>query len=125
MSGDDWIKGYCPVGCGPTLKRRPEDDRIVCQDGRCPRPYAVSELLDDQETEHIVLFSVGGFTIRHPLRERLGDDLLRCMLNDFLGALSASPVPNGRYRVTWSKESQTYLYEFAGQQIDDHETRTP
>jgi hypothetical protein len=114
MSGDDWIKGYCPMGCGPTLKRRPYDDKVICQQVRCPRPAAVAELLSDRETEHIAQFTGDGFTVRHPLRERLDDHLLRCLLHEFLFSLSRQPVPDGRYRMVYSEHQGEYTYEYVG-----------
>ena len=121
MSGDNWVKGFCPLGCGPTLQRRETDDKIVCQHGRCPRPTAVSDLLADREHEHVVQFSDSGYTVKHPLRERLDDHLLRCLLQEFLGALSGPPVPHGLYRVIFNEHRQEYAYHFIGQPMTtDH-----
>ena len=121
---DDWIKGYCPMGCGPTLRRRTADDMIVCQHASCRRPTAVSEMISDREAEHVVQLTAEGFTVRHPLRERLDDDLVRCLLNEFLGALTAQPVPDGRYRVVLSELTHTFVYDYIGPAIvaDQEET---
>lgn len=114
---DNWIKGFCPYGCGPTLRRREFDDKVICQFMTCPRPTAVAELLADQETEHVVQFTASGFTIRHPLRERLDDALLRCQLHDSLAALGRSPVPDGRYRTVFNRHQQEYSYEWIGRAL--------
>jgi len=45
-----------------------------------------------------VLFTATGFTIKHPLRERINDSLLRCGLHSFLAAQDAHPQVQGCYR---------------------------
>lgn len=90
------VRGYCPMGCGMRLMMN-EKGTIICTNGECPHPLAVSDLLSDQETEHVVTFGDRGFTIRHPLRERLNDHLLQCDLHDHLTALNGPPVPPGTY----------------------------
>ena len=108
------VEGWCPVGCGPTLETSAADGRIRCAAPECPRPTAAAEILADRETEHIVEFDEIGFTIRHPLRERLDDALLQCVLHAQLARLDNPPTPGlGRYRArrvignpeTWAWES--------------------
>lgn len=85
---DPWagtlIDGYCPMGCGETLQIV-VGGLIECSMIFCPRPDAVARILDDPETEHIVELHDDGYSIKHPLRERLDDALLDC------GLLAAMP----------------------------------
>ena len=90
------VAGYCPMGCGQTLYL--DDGRIYCRSPQCPRGDAVSDLLADAETNHIVWLRDEDFTIRHPLRERLGDELLNCQLHADL-AQWGPPLNPGKYRV--------------------------
>lgn len=91
------VRGRCPMGCGETLFIG-EGGWITCSFISCPRPAAVADLLDDRETEHLVTFSDDGFTVKHPLRERLDDALLACELHLYIAGLGGPPVVPGRYR---------------------------
>jgi hypothetical protein len=62
----------------------------------------VTVLLADQESEHIVVFGETGFTIRHPLRERLDDALMDCDLHKDIAAMGGPPVRSGTYRARWT-----------------------
>jgi hypothetical protein len=87
------------MGCGETLQRHAAVGAIICMAATCPRPDAVARILRDQETEHIVQFDEDGFTIRHPLRERLDDALMQCELHRFCVSLPGPPREgSGRYR---------------------------
>jgi hypothetical protein len=93
------IHGYCPMGCGETLFV--DDDQITCLSSNCPRPDAVSIILSDNEIEHIVVIGQKDFTVKHPLRERLDNELLECDLFEHLESLDGPPVsPGQHYRVT-------------------------
>lgn len=91
------VPGYCPMGCGQTLFAA-SGGYITCSRDTCPRPDAVSDLLNDAETEHVVSFGARTFTVRHPLRERLDDALMDCQLHNDIAAMSGPPVQPGRYR---------------------------
>lgn len=102
----------CPM-CGGELEVQPVfDDDTSCDHGElsclsvaCKRPRAASELLTDPEIEHIVVFDEQGFTIQHPLRERMDGDLFNlftCGLHAHLRALDGPPDPIGRYRAAES-----------------------
>ena len=102
------LSGYCPMGCGPTLTVDPAGEARCAMTG-CPRPRAAAELLDDQEAEHVVTLAADGFTLRHPLRERLDDALLDCNLHLMLAKEAPADLAPGRYRVsvcgsTWTWE---------------------
>lgn len=91
------VSGYCPMGCGSTLFVG-SGGYITCSYIHCPRPDAVADLLADRETEHVVRFDENGFTIRHPLRERLDDKLLTCDLHTVCATLPGPPPRLGTYR---------------------------
>lgn len=88
---------YCPMGCGETLYTI--FSGIRCASENCPRPNAAHEILNDSETEHVVKFEEASFSVKHPLRERLGGDLFACELHEKLRMLEEAPVPPGKYRV--------------------------
>lgn len=94
---DRTVAGHCPMGCGQTLYVG-SGGHITCARIDCPDPCAVDRILFDAETEHVVEFGAGSFTIRHPLRERLGDALMQCALHDHVTGLDGPPVEPGRYR---------------------------
>lgn len=91
------VTGYCPMGCGRTLFVG-SGGYITCSYIDCPRPDAVADLLADRETEHVVRFDENGFTVRHPLRERLDDKLMTCDLHTFCATLPGPPPQLGTYR---------------------------
>ena len=93
------VAGYCPMGCGSTLFVA-AGGYVTCSYPPCPRPDAVADLLADRETGHVVRIGPDEFTVRHPLRERLGDELMRCRLHTEIAASDGPPVVPGRYRVT-------------------------
>lgn len=94
---DDHVKGFCPMGCGPTLYLA-SGGYVECYVPTCPDSNAASSILEDPETEHVAVFTLTGFTIRHPLKERLGDALLTCDLQKLLSDLGTPPQVMGRYR---------------------------
>lgn len=110
MKADDRaVTGYCPMGCGRTLFLA-DGGYVTCSYLHCPRRDAAADLLGDKETEHIVQFGGGTFTVRHPLRERLDDALMACELHEHIASLDGPPVRPGRYRARgagakWSWEA--------------------
>jgi hypothetical protein len=92
------VVGYCPFGCGRTLFLA-EGGYVTCSLVGCPRPDAVVDLLADDEAEHVVEVGESEFTVRHPLRERLDEALMRCDLHRWMAALPGPPRQPGRYRV--------------------------
>lgn len=92
------IRGYCPMGCGETLFVG-SGGFITCSYVACPCPDAVSTILDDSETEHIVELDRESFSVQHPLRERLNGDLFRCKLHGEISDMDGPPRVTGRYRV--------------------------
>lgn len=102
------VDGFCPMGCGQTLEHCGSDGAVLCTAARCPRRSAVHELLQDQETEHVVQFDDVGFTIRHPLHERLDDALLQCDLHLYCASLDGPPEDVGRYRARATAAGWTF-----------------
>lgn len=92
------VQGHCPA-CGGESLFLAEGGHVTCSRLECPRPDAVDELLEDRETQHVVVLTARDFTIRHPLRERLDDQLLTCELHRHIAHLSGPPHQPGRYRV--------------------------
>lgn len=109
----DKIAGNCPMGCGRTLFAA-EGGYITCAYIECPRPDAVADLLDDNESEHVVLIEPHTFTVRHPLRERLDDELLTCSLYEWIAGRKGPPAAPGRYRVTWRGDPDKASWIFVG-----------
>lgn len=96
-ASDRTVQGFCPV-CGWESLVLMAEGHVTCCRLDCPRPDAVTEILSEKETGHIVWLRDDDFTIRHPLRERLGDELLTCRLHADL-AEDGPPLPPGKYRV--------------------------
>lgn len=104
------VKGHCPMGCGQTLVVT-GSGHIVCFDADCPRPHAVTELLMDVETEHLVEVQEESFAVQHPLRERLDGGLFDCRLFDDILITFGQPADAmdlGRYRVIWRPRTDNH-----------------
>lgn len=91
------VAGFCPMGCGTTLTLMC-DGHIACKKLTCPSPFAVSQILMDQETEHLVTFTETSFTVTHPLRERVDTATHGCTLPEYVEGLDRPPVEPGVYR---------------------------
>lgn len=73
------IEPRCPM-CNHPLAYEKSYGYLICTWGDCPRPTAAAELLSEGETEHIVTLRANGYSVKHPIRERLDDALLDCWL---------------------------------------------
>lgn len=104
------VNGYCPFGCGETLNLALSGD-IMCLNARCPDYQAVEKILADPEHEHIVTFNESDFTIKHPLKERLNDELLRCQLHARIASWDGPPVVLGTFRAHPRPEYPGYFFE--------------
>lgn len=109
------VQGFCPMGCGRTLYRNVYG-RISCAYSKCPEPLAVDTILSVAETEHIVTLTANDYTIKHPLRERLGDALLTCGLGSWLNSFAKPPNKPGTYRAVaqqvdyWKPPGNTWQF---------------
>lgn len=94
------IPGNCPMGCGATL--RLNRYQIECSNRNCADRDAVAKLLADSESEHVIsVTEEDGFTVKHPLRERIDDGLFACrLLDEFLETYEGRPITMGHHRVT-------------------------
>jgi hypothetical protein len=86
----------------------------------CPRPTAAHEILADRETEHIVDLGTEGFTLRHPLRERLDDALMDCDVHARLAA-GGPPASTGRFRVRLHTVEEPDGVELTFEPLEDQE----
>ncbi|HEX8321659.1 DUF6085 family protein [Longimicrobium sp.] len=67
---------FCPA-CGEESLSVSSQYRIQCDAEECPRRSAAHEILADHEREHLVTFRAGGsYSLRHPLIERLNDEMV-------------------------------------------------
>lgn len=107
----DWesyrsVAGVCPA-CGEQhlgIQVWPRDldaSRIHCWNLYCPDPTAAWKILNDTEQEHVVHFlGRRGWTIRHPLKERLADGLEACSATGWMQShIPAEADTPGTYRM--------------------------
>lgn len=93
----DIVGVYCPMGCGETLHLM-ASGMIRCLDPHCRQSDAAQKILADKETDHIVVFSEGGWEMIHPLSDRLGA-LLGCAVHEACNRLPGPPAGIcGKYR---------------------------
>jgi len=95
------VSGVCPA-CGQETLFLGSQGHVTCSRLTCPRPTAADEILDTQETGHLVEIDHFDYNMVHPLIERLDNKLLDCELNKYMRSLAGPPVEPGRYRVTWA-----------------------
>jgi hypothetical protein len=93
------VVGYCPMGCGQHLHLMP-GGMVKCLAPECPDPGSVTKLLSDPETEHVADFTDDGWTLKHPLHERLDDGLFACGAGSALACFAEAGTlpPPGRWR---------------------------
>ncbi len=111
MNAPTEIRGYCPACGHGSLVVNPSPYVAVgvyCCWPDCPRPTAAHEILQDAQTDHVVTFTEDGFTLRHPVRERLDDELLRCSAHRYLVDLGTSGAVPGTYRMLPSDDTWRY-----------------
>jgi hypothetical protein len=95
------VAGYCPA-CGNRTLFLGKGGYVTCSLDVCPNPTAAADLLSDQEIQHIVVLDADpdvGFTIRHPVIERVTGDLFTCNLHTYLSQRDGPPARPGSYRV--------------------------
>lgn len=85
--------------CGHTIYLT-LDGQLVCGNGSCPDRLAAHKLLHEPERDHVATVEDGRFNLKHPLRERINDDLLSCSIHARLSKLRALPSTSGAYRIT-------------------------
>lgn len=96
------LNGFCPMGCGETLRGQPN---IVCSNPLCFDSGAVTAILADPETEHVVRLGDDGWSMKHPLRERVSNTLLGCDEGAWIGDHGEEMLHRlgpGRFRMSWN-----------------------
>lgn len=100
------VDGFCPMcGCRSlgvevSVARGPTSI-VRCFHPDCPAPEGLSKILMDSEIHHVVRFDEAGyFNAKHPLRERIGNQLLDCTIHDEVGRWCDDDNPTtGTWRV--------------------------
>ena len=78
---------------------------IRCNNPGCPRPRAAQEILEgDAGVDIVQINGNGGFSILHPLRERIEGGLFDCPVNRYLASLEDPPALPGRYRAVLGED---------------------
>lgn len=90
------------MGCGQTLHLSANTSMIMCLDPACPDQGAAQKILSDPQSEDVVIFGADSFTVRHPLKERLGD-LVACPVHSACSMLPGAPG-SGAYRASVTSE---------------------
>lgn len=95
------VQGFCPMGCGETLLLDPAEGTVYCSKWECPQENSVTLILSNPHIEqHVVEIRENDFTVKHPLRERIEDDLFSCELNQTLSGWPSAQIEPGLYRTT-------------------------
>lgn len=92
------VQGHCPA-CGGESLFVASGGYITCSRSDCPDPTALADILEERETHHLVTFKADGWTCRHPLIERKGNQLVECEVNSLLQTLMGPPPVLGTYRL--------------------------
>jgi hypothetical protein len=88
------IAPACPM-CGQQLAYTQDHGELTCVGTDCPRPTAAAELLSEGETEHLVTLTADGYSVKHPIRERLDNQLLGCDLADYISEHAQDHITAG------------------------------
>lgn len=91
----DRVKGTCPACGNQTLRYAASRLGVVCTTPGCPRPSAVNALLAIATPEHEVELRANGFSIKHPMIERIDDALFNCPLHAYLTEIVDGRQENG------------------------------
>jgi hypothetical protein len=98
----------CPMGCGRRLHLM-EAGVIRCLGKGCPDPMAAQKILEGDTGADLVRIEDGGFSVLHPLRERLGGGLFECQVGKIMSAMDGPPAAPGRYRATIDDDGRLEL----------------
>jgi len=109
------LDALCPA-CGTQLfiELGITVDQIVCRNVNCKRPTAAHEILSETEIGHIVMLGERDFSMKHPLVERIRDELLKCDFMLYMRSLLRTPLAPGKYRVVHSSDAGPVATNFIG-----------
>jgi len=100
------VDGICPA-CGKQYlgiavwHRSEEASRVHCWNILCPDPKAVWKILNRPDTDHVAWFGQHGWTLQHPLKERVDDKLASCPATAWMQRhIPAEADRPGLYRMT-------------------------
>jgi hypothetical protein len=116
MPGVTRVQGHCPA-CGSASLFLGDGGYVTCGRLDCSCRSAASDILAERETEHVVVFKAGSFTVKHPLRERINDELLTCELHAYISRLDGPPTMPGVYRAVMG-ETRWMFYPVAEPESD-------
>lgn len=92
------INGRCPMGCGETLAVA-GGGHIVCMALQCPDPAMLDKVISHEAMDrHIVILDDEGFSVQHPLSERL-TDMTECDVHQAMHEQDGAPASPGRYYI--------------------------
>jgi Family of unknown function (DUF6085) len=95
---DIMTTAHCPACTDPVGVNRL--GKLVCRNAGCSRPTAAEEILSETELGHIIDIGDISWSMKHPLVERIRDELLKCDFIQYMKNTGGPPQPPGRYRVT-------------------------
>jgi hypothetical protein len=98
------VVGFCPACGEPSLHILEGAGILHCTTADCPRPDTAHLVLAEREIHHIVRFNQEGWAAKHPLRERVGGELLDCSV---MGVVQAV-VNNGQIYAGYGREPRSY-----------------
>lgn len=92
------VNGRCPMGCGETLVLN-DLAKVVCVNPDCPDAEMLDKVISHEALDkHVVILDDEGFSIQHPLSERL-TDMTECDVHKAMQEQDGPPAPDGRYYI--------------------------
>jgi ribosomal protein S27AE len=83
--------------------------RLHCTNIHCPRMMAVQEILaEPQRTDHLVVINTDGYSVKHPLIERLDDKLPHCKLASYVAEFGHDWLFDARQNFGYLQAGVTY-----------------
>lgn len=92
------VNGYCPA-CGKQTLVLSVLSNLRCRNTACPDRNVAHTMLSRPSHHHVVRLTNAGYKIRHPLAERVDDQLFSCELDRYLSSCFTAPQAIGTYTV--------------------------
>lgn len=87
------------MGCGPTLVLN-YNGQVACSNPHCPDALMIDKVISHEAMEkHVVILDDEGFSIQHPLSERL-TDMTQCDVHKAMHEQDEAPAAPGRYYIS-------------------------